>query len=163
MKKSARTAAKKNKRKARQSDAKAAEPTRRDVLKLAKIGALGGVALGAGGWWVVSGVQATAAEQDLSRIGQGLPTVVQIHDPTCSQCTALQRQTRKALKCYDNSDLTFLVASIRTEDGQAFAARYGVPHVTLMFFNADGSLQASAQGVRPSEEVKSMIAAHLDV
>ena len=30
------------------------------------------------------------AEADLGRIGQGVPTIVQIHDPSCTLCAELQ-------------------------------------------------------------------------
>ena len=36
-------------------------------------------------------VEATIREGDLSQIGNGTPTVVQIHDPQCPRCVALVR------------------------------------------------------------------------
>lgn len=58
-------------------------------------------------------------EQDLSVIGQGLPVVLQIHDPQCSSCTAFQRQTRRALKSFDEGGLIYRVANTQTSDGAA--------------------------------------------
>lgn len=130
------------------------EPTRRDTLKLLRNGGIGAVAVGGVGWWVVSGVQAVAAEQDLSRVGQGKPAVVQIHDPQCALCTELQRQARKALKGFDEDELLYLVASTRTEDGAAFAAGLGLSHVTLVLMNGDGQVESVLQGVRQSDELK---------
>lgn len=141
-----------NKRK--KATATVAEPTRRDTLKLLRNGGIGAVALGGVGWWVVSGVQAIAAEQDLSRIGQGKPAVVQIHDPQCALCTELQRQARKALKDIDDDELLYLVASTRTDDGAAFAAGLGLSHVTLVLMNGDGQVESVLQGVRQSDELK---------
>ncbi len=132
----------------------APEPSRRDVLRLARNGGLGAAALGGIGWWVVSGVRAVAYEQDLSRLGQGKPSVVQIHDPQCALCTELQREARKALKCFDDAELLYLVASIRTDEGAAFAASLGLPHVTLVLLDGAGDVQQVLQGVRPDEELK---------
>ncbi len=46
-----------------------------------KNGMIGGAVLGGVGFWTISGIRSVAAEQDLSRLGKGLPAVVQIHDP----------------------------------------------------------------------------------
>ncbi|MDA8586228.1 hypothetical protein N9L47_08115 [Rhodobacteraceae bacterium] len=132
----------------------AVEPTRRDVMRLARNGLIGTVAVGGVGWWAVSGVQAVAAEQDLSRVGQGKPAIVQIHDPQCALCTELQRQARKALKEIDDEDLLYLVASTRTDDGAAFANALGLSHVTLVLMNADGQVESVLEGVRQSDELK---------
>jgi len=154
-------AKKANRRSKRSGKTKAPEPqvdspdlARRKFLARARNGVLGVALLGGSGLWAASAVRSTRREHDLSRIGNGLPTVVQIHDPQCSQCTALQRQARKALKCFETSDVQYLVASIRTEDGAAFAARHAVPHVTLMMFDGHGTHRDTWTGVRTSEELK---------
>lgn len=143
-------------RKKKQAEAAAAsaEPTRRDVMKLARNGAIGAVALGGVGWWALSGIRATAAEMDLTKVGNGQPTIVQIHDPQCALCTELQRETRKALKSFDDGQLQYLVASIRTEQGAAFAASHGLPHVTLVLMDGDGAVQDIVRGVHSEEELK---------
>lgn len=140
--------------KKKKAAATVAEPTRRDTLKLLRNGGIGALAVGGVGWWAVSGVQAVAAEQDLSRVGQGKPAVVQIHDPQCALCTELQRQARKALKDIDDDELLYLVASTRTDDGAAFAAGLGLSHVTLVLMNGDGQVESVLQGVRQSDELK---------
>ncbi len=153
---------KKNKRKPTPSKArKPAQPSnepqtsdRRDVLKLLRNGAVGTAALGGVGWWAVTGIRATAAEMDLSRIGSGKPTIVQIHDPQCAMCTELQRETRAALSCFGECDIQYLVASIRTEDGAQFAASLGLPHVTLVLMDGTGGVQEVLQGVRSREQLK---------
>ena len=134
--------------------AKTEEPTRRDVLKLARNGAIGTAALGGAGWWAVSGVRAVAAEQDLTRLGDGRPAVVQVHDPQCSLCAQLQRETRKAMKCFEEEDLLFLVANIRTDQGAQFASAHGLPHVTLVLMDDGGRIQQVLQGVRHRDELK---------
>ncbi len=150
---------KKQKRKAIAKKTKATsvappEPDRRDVLKLLRNGSVATAALGGVGWWAFTGIRATAAEMDLSRIGSGKPTVVQIHDPQCSMCTELQRETRKALGCFGECDLLYLVASIKTDEGAAFAASMGLPHVTLVLLDREGDVQNVLQGVRESEDLK---------
>ena len=129
-------------------------PTRRDMLKLARNGALGAAALGGVGWFSVSAVRATAAEADLTRIGKGKPVIVQVHDPQCPMCTQLQRETRKALKCFEECDVVYLVANVKGPEGQAFAGIHGVSHVTLVLFDADGTRQQILNGVRSRDELK---------
>lgn len=75
-----------------------AEPTRRGALKLLRDDTVGVVALCGAGWWAASGVRAVAAQQDPIRVGQGMPAVVQIHDPQCALRTELRCQNWKALK-----------------------------------------------------------------
>ncbi len=52
----------------------------------------GGVA-----WYFVKEVDAAICEGDLSRIGNGVPIVVQVHDPQCPRCVALQQKARDAV------------------------------------------------------------------
>ncbi len=157
MKKSGRKSPKpsgKTNRKAKAASPAPEQPERRDMMKLMRNGAIGALAVGGLGWWGVSAVQATAAEHDLTRIGQGTPTIVQVHDPQCPLCTQLQREARKALRACSDCDLVYLVANIRAEDGQRFAAQHNVPHVTLVLFNGAGEVQQILNGVRDQEELK---------
>ncbi|SEL61023.1 hypothetical protein SAMN05443999_106216 [Roseovarius azorensis] len=146
-------------RKAGNSKAPAAEPatpemTRRRLLGRLGYGALGVAAFGGAGIWGTRHVQAINAEHDLSRVGQGVPTVVQIHDPQCPVCMALQKQTRKALRGIDEQDLLYLIASIRTAEGSAFAGRFGVPHVTLLLFDGQGELRQTLRGPQEAEHLR---------
>lgn len=134
------------------------EPTRRDVLLKAAQYATGAAVVGVGGVLTVRSVKAHAHEHDLTRMGQGKPTVVQVHDPTCPTCTALQRQTRAALSSFGECDMLYLVADIKTDEGAMFASRYGVPHVTLLLFDADGNLQDTLTGMRYEEELQQAFA-----
>lgn len=144
MKKSKRSAGK-QKSKATRNPAPAAAPkaasssvNRRQFLSLARNGAIGAGVLGFGGWWVYSDVQASIRENDLTRIGQGVPTVVQIHDPQCPSCAQLQRETRRAVSEFDETELQFVVANIRTQSGRSLADAHGVGHVTLLLFDGEG-------------------------
>lgn len=149
----------KKSRKKKQQQAQPA-PTRRDALKVLRNIAIGTAAVGGAGFWAVGSFRAYAAEHDLSRVGQGAPTIVQVHDPQCPTCTALQKQTRAALKDFDDCGLVYLVADITAPEGSAFAARYGVPHVTLLFFDGDGELLNSSHGLRSEAELTPLFAAH---
>ena len=140
---------------------KARSESRRRFLRLARNGAIALPVLAGVGIFSVTSVQATICEADLSKIGQGGLSVVQIHDPNCSLCRTLQRQTRKALKSFDEDTFTFLVANIKTEDGGAFAAKYGVPHVTLLLFDADGQMVQIVRGPSDTDSLREIFASHL--
>jgi len=126
----------------------ASEPmdSRRDVLRKLRNGGIAVAVLGGGGWFAVRDVQATIHEHDLSRIGNGIPTVVQIHDPNCLLCTALQKEARAAMENFEESDLQFLVANIRDAKGKKLASQHGVGHVTLLLFDKDGKRREIMRG-----------------
>lgn len=136
------------------------EQSRRDVLKLGRNGAIAAVVVAGGGYWGLGSFRAYAAEHDLSRVGEGSVTIVQIHDPQCPTCTALQKQTRAALRDFDDCGLTYLVADIKTPEGAAFARKYRVPHVTLLLFDGAGALHHQIQGLQQASQLAEVFAAH---
>ncbi|WP_299502880.1 thioredoxin family protein [uncultured Roseobacter sp.] len=150
------------KTKSRKSKAAAAtpEPTRRDVFKLARNGAIAAAAVAGGGYFAVGSFRAYAAEHDLTRLGQGKPVVVQVHDPQCPTCTALQKQARKALKGFGECDLVYLIADITTPEGRAFAVQHGVGNVTLLLFDGAGGLHQTVQGLHNSDQLDAIFKAH---
>ena len=109
----------------------------------------------------VSTMQATAKEADLSKIGNGRPAIVQIHDPQCSLCQTLQDQTRDILSAFEAEKFEYLVANIKTQKGSRFAVRYGVPHVTLLLFDAKGKMIQSIRGPIRTAILTSIIADHM--
>lgn len=121
--------------------------------RVAWIGA-GVVVAGGATFFGTRSVRAKIAEFDLERIGNGVPAVVQIHDPSCPTCTALQRQARRAMKNFEEDELIYLVADISTTQGRAFASRFGVPHVTILLFDDKGSHEATMQGMRQADELR---------
>lgn len=135
--------------------------SRRRFLRLARNGAIALPVLIGGTVFSVRSVQATICEADLTKIGKGKPSIVQIHDPNCNLCRTLQRQARKALKSFDDEAMTFLVADINTVKGGAFAARYGVPHVTLLLFDAKGEMVEVVRGPSDIESLRTIFDAHL--
>ncbi len=125
--------------------------SRRGVLQ---IGAIGGAVILGGGYFGIRAVRASIDEADLSKIGQGVPAIVQIHDPNCPICNALQREARKALSDMEGDKPEYLVANIKTLEGSNFAADHGVPHVTLLTFDAKGVLQDVLRGSRKHAELR---------
>lgn len=156
----ARRSKKQRKSKAQAVSSEPAQPSRRDVMRLMQNGAIATAAVAGGGYWAFGSFRAYAAEHDLSRVGQGAPTIVQVHDPQCPTCTALQRETRRALKEFDGCGLTYLVADIKTEDGAAFARRYAVPHVTLLLFDGDSELRETVHGTQQAAHLSEVFSAH---
>jgi hypothetical protein len=96
--------------------------------------------------------QLVAQERDLSVIGNGTPTIVQVMDTGCRLCQQLQRNSKSALSPYSD-DVQWRVANISTSDGLAFARRQGVEHVTLVLFNSNGQRVRILSGVTSSEEL----------
>lgn len=136
-------------------------PTRRAFLKSIRTGAVATIVGGGVSWFLIDEVRATIRERDLSRIGNGVPTVVQIHDPQCPRCVALQREAREALCNLDESKLQFVVANIRTAEGRKLAATHGVGHVTLLLFDASGQKRAVLAGSNESEFLTEAFRRHL--
>lgn len=112
--------------------------SRRDFIANSAIYGLGATAVLGGGWYFANSMSAAARESDLTTIGNGVPAIVQIHDPNCSQCAALQKETRAAISNLKEGSLQFLVANIRTQEGRSLANKHGVGHVTLLLFDGKG-------------------------
>lgn len=138
-------------------------PARR--VALGKIAAYaGGAALLIGGGGVLAmDYRKSLIEHDLTVVGQGVPVIVQIHDPQCSMCTALQKQTRRALKSFSGDDVLYRIANIRTDEGAAFQARAALPHVTLVLFDGNGERVHVIQGITPASELKQAFQTYLDM
>jgi len=137
------------------------KPTRRDFLKKIRSGAVASAVIGGGGWFLVKDFKDTMQEHDLTRIGNGIPTIVQIHDPQCPKCIALQRETRDALDNFEEGQFQFLVANIRTPKGQALATTHRVSHVTLLIFDAAGKKQEVLVGQNQSRHLTGVFRRHL--
>ena len=152
---------KKGQRQKQTASEEVASSGRRSALRVLGVGVAGSVIGVSAAWWGVSSFRAHARETDLTRVGNGTPSIVQVHDPQCGDCTVLQRATRKALDCFEDEDLQYLVASLDTGPGRIFATTYGAPRVTLLLFDSVGRLQSVAQGVRDADKLKAMFQAHV--
>lgn len=131
-----------------------ADMDRRGMFRLIRNVAIGAAVLGGTGYVFADNVMTTMHEHDLERVGNGVSTIVQIHDPQCSMCLALQRETRKALDMLEGQEIDYVVANIRTQKGREFANRYGAQHVTLLLFDEAGDLQDIVQGQQGSYQLK---------
>ena len=136
-------------------------PPRRNFLKMLRNGAIAAGVISAGGAYGVYAVRSTLAEQDLSPLGNGTPMIVQIHDPSCVRCRTLMRATRRALKQFDEDQITYRVANITLPEGQNFASRYGVGHVTLLLFNGKGELIDRVHGEHSKSQLVEIFKANL--
>lgn len=135
--------------------------SRRDFLRTVGNRALIVVAVGGAGWYLVEEVRATIREEDLSRIGNGIPAVVQIHDPQCPRCAALQREARDAMAEFDDGELQYLVANIRSEKGRRLADAHGVGHITLLLFDGEGQRRDVLVGPNSSANLAHAFRRHL--
>lgn len=138
------------------------QPTRRGFLAWSRNWGVLCAAATVGGWYLISEVAATIAEHDLSRIGNGIPAVVQIHDPRCSLCVALQKEAREAMKEFGEEELQYLVANITNPDGRTLAAAYGVGNVTLLLFDGEGKRRRILSGSNTSDILKHYFRSHRD-
>lgn len=135
---------------------------RRDFFARLRNGALVLAGTGAVGWYIVSEVRAGIQEADLTKIGNGIPTIVQIHDPQCPVCQALQKEARAALEQFDDGELQYLVANIRQDKGRRLANQHGVQHVTLLLFDGDGERQEILAGPNSSANLERAFRRHLE-
>ncbi len=151
--------------KRRKSEAAAADVSttdRRGTLRLMRNLAIGVPVIGVAGYLTVGYVEASICEFDLTKIGDGLPSVVQVHDPQCDLCLTLQRQTRRALRSYDDETFHFLVANVATLEGRLFAQNQGVANVTLVLLDGGGQQVGVVRGPLSDAELRNALAAHLD-
>jgi len=135
--------------------------TRRSFLAKAPYIVGGIVAVGGIGLLGVNKVRADLAEQDLSIVGSGMPVIVQVHDPSCPICLALQKEARAAMETVDNSELEYRVASIASDVGSAFADRHNSAHATLLFFDADGAITQRVHAPSDRDTLQAAFQAHI--
>ena len=92
-------------------------------------------------------------QYDLSVIGNGTPTVVQIHDHNCQLCRQLKSNLDDVKKDYAE-DIQFKTANILAKKGASFAQQHQVAHVTLLFFNKEGQRVNTLQGVSSKDDIR---------
>ncbi|MBZ8119045.1 hypothetical protein KUD11_10340 [Roseovarius sp. LXJ103] len=137
--------------------------TRRQLLGTWGLYGVGALAAVGGGVWLTRDFQSKLIEGQLTDIGNGIPTVLQIHDPQCSLCAQLQAQTRKALRQFDPASVQYRVADIGTAKGAAASAHYGTPHVTLVLICREGEVRHIVEGVTPATELAALFERHLRI
>jgi len=136
------------------------KPSRRSILTKLPYLAGGIIAIGGVGYAGVNVVLADLAEQDLSIVGTGTPVIVQVHNPSCSICLALQKETRAALDMMGENALEYRVASITSTTGLAFANSHGSSHATLLFFDGSGRILQRVHGATDRNALYDAFMAH---
>ena len=101
-------------------------------------------------------MQNSKVEHDLSVVGNGTPTVVQVHDPGCRLCNRLKSNLGKVKGDFKDK-IQFKTANILKQKGKDFASKYNVPHVTLLFFDKKGERVDTMQGVSSSKDIQSSL------
>lgn len=134
---------------------------RRDFLGNSVIYSIGIAALAGGGLYFANTIRVSAKESDLSKIGNGIPTIVQIHDPSCPTCNALQREAREAVCSFEDDKLQFLVANLNTEEGKELAAKHRVGKITLLLFDGKGRMRIAIPGLNTAEHLGPVFTRHV--
>ena len=93
---------------------------------------------------------------DLSVIGNGTPSIIQIHDPSCPTCRRLKNIMTNTMD--DDDQVQYRVADMTTEEGGALAQKHNVPKTTLLYFDARGKHVHTTQGILESSEIKETVA-----
>ena len=101
-------------------------------------------------------MQQIKAEHDLSVVGNGIPTVVQVHDPGCSLCNRLKNNLSKVKGDFKDK-IQFKTANILKKKGKVFAAKYNSQKVTLLYFDKKGERVDTTHGVTSSEDLKTKL------
>jgi len=109
------------------------------------------------GYLFVTGENKSRIEHDLSVIGNGKATLVQIHDPGCQLCRRLKTNV-DAVRPEFEDQVQFKTANIKTSKGAEFAKKHNVPHVTLLIFNRNGRHVNTISGVQPREVIAEVLA-----
>jgi len=119
------------------------------------VGAIIGVAvfIGLGSIGVNAYKKSWETSHDLSVIGNGTPTIVQIHDPNCPKCKKLMSNTKSALSKFDDK-LVFRIADISTSAGRKLQRIHNANTVSLLMFDRSGKMRRTSSGVKSSEELE---------
>lgn len=134
---------------------------RRSVLRLARNVLIAAVLLLVAGAGLAYYKHQHEQSHDLSVIGNGRPTVVQIHDPGCPKCRQLLQNVRSATRHIGDEQLQIRIARIDTAQGRRLAREHDVAHVTLLLFDGQGKLSRVVNGVRDVTELRAAFAEHV--
>lgn len=99
---------------------------------------------------------------DVSRIGQGRPAIVLVHDKESVLSFELMTLLGNVRGDYEDR-LEFLAVDTATAQGQDFMRRQRVDEGVLVLFAADGNRAAVLGGVRDEAALRAAFARHLDL
>ena len=93
--------------------------------------------------------------RDLSNVGRGVPSIVQVHDVQCPVCSELRRNVERVARDFSDEDLVIRIADIRSDDGLAFASRHTTARcTTLLFIDGEGELVDIRSGLQSEESLR---------
>lgn len=120
----------------------------------------GGIALAVAIPLAVVGVmqyeKRAAVRYDLSVIGNGQPTVVQVMDHGCSECRKLSDNLSPIRREFDGR-VQFRLADRGRTDGAILATRHNAGHVTLLMFDGNGRLRTTLTGIQEAGDIRTAI------
>jgi hypothetical protein len=96
-------------------------------------------------------------DTDVSRVGQGHPAAVLVHDHGIVQSMELMAAL-DAVRDEFESEMLLIVANPYHPDGEAFVEVHGLPPVALVRFDADGRLTHRFIGTPDPESVRRFLA-----
>lgn len=99
---------------------------------------------------------------DLSRIGQGRPAVVLIHDKEAVASMELMTMLNDIRSDYEDR-LEFLAVDAASADGRRFAQGQGLGSSLLVLFDGNGSRVGIVDGVRDPAILRSALERHFDL
>ena len=94
-------------------------------------------------------------QRDLSVIGQGIPTLIQVHDESCPDCRKLLSSVNAVLDEFPK--IQFKIADLKSTKGIKFATHHQASKVTLMYFDSRGKKIDVVSGLQTKDEVRSFI------
>lgn len=92
---------------------------------------------------------------DLTVIGNGTPTVVQVHDQTCQICMRLKKLTKNITN--DDTRVQYRIADISTNEGRSFQQKYNVGKTTLLYFDGKGKHVHTSRGLQDADVIEASI------
>ena len=113
--------------------------------------------LGAVGFWQYE--QRAAERRDLSVIGNGVPTLVQVYDRGCSECRSLRSKAQRATRTFGDQ-VQFRLADRSTGDGALLASSEGVGHLTLLYYSSDGRLLHTQGDPESADRIREQLRAN---
>lgn len=123
---------------------------RKFILIPAAVAAIGVAAVG------INAYETNQRElHDLSVIGNGTPTVVQIHDQTCQICMRLKKITKTITN--DDDRVQYRIADISSKKGRAFQQQYNQTKTTLLYFDSKGKHVHTTNGLQDADNIQASI------
>lgn len=92
---------------------------------------------------------------DLAVIGNGTPTVVQVHDQTCQICMRLKKLTKNIT--HEDTRVQYRIADISTNEGRSFQQKYNVGKTTLLYFDGKGKHVHTTRGLQDADDIQASI------